>query len=136
MMSADTVRAGPRSDDRRPHPKGKLRSLKVSEVFRSFVLDQLQELGGVASRTMFDGVGLYSGGVFFGILAHDKLFLKVGDANCADYEHAGMKPFKPYRDRRSTMRYYEVPLAILESPLDLVAWAQKAIAVAKSESRR
>lgn len=30
------------------------------------------------------------------------------------------------------MRYYEVPLAILESRLDLVEWARRAIAVAES----
>src|SRR5438067_9560099 len=108
-----------------------LRSLRVSDAFRSFVLDQLAELGDVMPKAMFGGVGLYHRGVFFGIIARDTLYLKVGDANCADYESAGMKPFKPYADRPGTMRYYAVPIDILESPIDLARWARAAIAVAE-----
>jgi DNA transformation protein and related proteins len=110
------------------------RSLKVSDGFRSFVLDQLSDLGDVLPRSMFGGVGLYYDGAFFGILARDKLYLKVGDANRADYERAEMEPFKPYPDRSGTMQYYEVPVAVLESPRDLVEWARKAVAAARSAS--
>jgi DNA transformation protein len=109
----------------------KLRSLKVSDGFKSFVLDQLEELGDVTPKSMFGGVGLYQRGTFFGILARDTLYLKVGDSNLADYEDARMKPFKPYPNRSGTMKYYAVPLDVLESPIDLAAWARKAIAVAK-----
>jgi DNA transformation protein len=109
---------------------GRLRSLKVSDGFKSFVLDQLEELGDVTPKSMFGGVGLYHRGVFFGILARDTLYLKVNDTNLAEYECAGMKPFKPYPNRSGTMRYYSVPLDVLESPPDLAAWARKAIAVA------
>jgi TfoX/Sxy family transcriptional regulator of competence genes len=108
----------------------RLRSLTVSAAFKSFVLDQLEELGDVTPRSMFGGVGLYHRGVFFGILARDTLYLKVGDSNRADYKRARMKAFKPYPDRSGTMKYYAVPLEILESPADLAVWAGKAIAVA------
>jgi DNA transformation protein and related proteins len=108
-----------------------LRSLKVSEGFKAFVLDQLSELGDVLPKTMFGGVGLYHRGLFFGIIARDTLFLKVDETNRADYERAGMKPFKPYRDRPGTMQYYAVPLDILESPIDLARWARGAIAAAE-----
>lgn len=109
-----------------------LRSLKVSPGFKAFVLDQLEELGDVTPRAMFGGIGLYHRGVFFGIVARDALFLKVDAGNRADYERAGMKPFRPYVGRGGAMKYYEVPLAVLESPLELAAWARKAIAVSKS----
>jgi DNA transformation protein len=108
----------------------RLRSLTVSAAFKSFVLDQLEELGDVTPRSMFGGVGLYRGGVFFGIIARDTLYLKVGDSNRADYTRAGMKAFTPYADRSGSMKYYAVPLEILESPIDLAVWAGKAIAVA------
>ena len=107
-----------------------MRSLKVSDAFKLFVLDQLEELGDVTPRSMFGGVGLYHRGVFFGILARDKLYLKVGDQNRADYEREKMNAFKPFPDRSGSMRYFEVPLAVLESPIDLVAWARKAVAAA------
>ena len=106
------------------------RSLAVSKAFTSFVLDQLAEVGEVTPKSMFGGVGLYSRGVFFGILAQDTLYLKVGDANRADYKHAGMQPFKPYPDRSGTMKYYAVPVYVLESAPELAAWARKAIAAA------
>lgn len=104
----------------------------MSEAFRSFVLDQLEELGDVTPRAMFGAVGLYQRGTFFGIIARDKLYLKVGAANRADFEREGAAPFTPFPDRpdAGTMKYYEVPLSVLESPIDLVAWARKAIAFA------
>jgi DNA transformation protein len=112
-----------------------MRSLKVTDAFKAFVLDQLAELGEVTPRAMFGGVGLYRDAVFFGILARDRLYLKVGDTNRADYERQGMKPFSPYARRRGSMRYFEVPLSVLESPIELTAWARKSIAVATSERR-
>ena len=107
-----------------------LRSLKVSDGFRAFVLDQLEELGEVTPKSMFGGVGLYYRGVFFGIIARDTLYLKVGDANRADFARAKMRPFKPYPDRSGTMKYHAVPLDVLESAPELAAWARKSIAVA------
>jgi len=112
----------------------RLRSLTVSAGFKSFVLDQLEELGDVTPRSMFGGVGLYHRGVFFGILARDTLYLKVGDSNRADYRRAGMKAFRPYPDRSGTMQYYAVPLEILESPSELAVWAGKAVAVASGRA--
>ena len=111
-----------------------MRSLRVSETFRAYVLDQLAELSDVTDKAMFGGVGLYHRGVFFGILARDTLYLKVGDSNHADYLRAGMKPFKPYPDRAGTMKYYAVPLDVLESAPELAVWAGKAIAVAAESS--
>lgn len=102
----------------------------LSSSFERFVLDQLAELGPVTSRRMFGGAGLYSGDEFFGLIAGDALYLKVDDETRQDYEAAGMKPFKPYAGRPTTMRYYRVPLSVLESAPDLVEWARKALAAA------
>jgi DNA transformation protein len=104
--------------------------LKVSAGFKSFVLDQLEELGEVTSRSMFGGVGLYHRGVFFGILARDTVYFKVGETNRADYERARMKAFRPYPNRSGVMKYHAVPLEVLESAPELATWARKAIAVA------
>src|SRR5262245_2865802 len=112
------------------------RSLAVSDGFRTFVLDQLSELDDVVPRSMFGGVGLYSRGLFFGILARDRLYLKVDDQNRPVYEEAGEKPFRPYPGRPGSMQYYAVPLSVLESPSELAAWARDACgAAARSASR-
>jgi DNA transformation protein and related proteins len=110
--------------------------MRVSEGFKALVLDNLTELGGVIPRSMFGGVGLYCDGVFFGIIAADVIYLKVDAANRGDFERAGMQPFNPYPDRAGTMQYYAVPLEVVESAPELVAWSRKAVAVAERAGRR
>ena len=65
------------------------RSLRSAAAFERFVLDQLSDLGEVTPKKMFGGVGLYCGGVFFGIIARDRLYLKVDDTTRPDYEREG-----------------------------------------------
>lgn len=109
-------------------------SLRVSSGFREFVLGQLSDVRGLHARPMFGGIGLYADGVFFGIVAGDALYFKVDDTNRADYERAGSGPFKPYADRAMTMAYYSVPAAVVEDSADLVRWAKRSIALARSRS--
>jgi DNA transformation protein and related proteins len=105
--------------------------LTVSGGFRAFVIDQLEELGDVTARSMFGGVGLYRGGLFFGIIAGDVLYLKADDQTRGEFEAIGARPFKPYAHRSGTMKYYSVPAMILESPPELAMWARKAVAAAE-----
>jgi DNA transformation protein and related proteins len=123
---------------KRPATKGRdstatknRRSLRVSDGFRSFVLDQLEPLGPIVAKSMFGGVGLYCDGVFFGLIALDVLYLKVDETTRHDYEAAGSRPFRPYPDRSGTMQYYNVPVDVLESRIELVEWARKAVNVAR-----
>lgn len=111
--------------------RSRLKPLRVSEGFRTFVLDQLEPVGDVTPKAMFGGVGLYCRGVFFGILAGDVLYLKVDETNRPDFERGGSKPFTPYADRAGSMQYWAVPLGVLESAPELARWTRKAIAVAE-----
>lgn len=113
-----------------PRQAGRPASLKSSGAFTAFVVDQLEGLGNVMPRSMFGGVGLYCGGIFFGIIAGDVLYLKAGAGNRSDYEQAEMAPFKPYPNRPGTMQYYAVPVGVLETAPELVEWARKAVAAA------
>ena len=105
--------------------------MTVSDAFKTFVLDQLAEVGAITSRAMFGGVGLYCRGVFFGIIARDVLYLKVDDANRPDYEAAGMRPFMSYPGRAVTMKYCAVPMDVIESAFELAAWTRESVAAAK-----
>ena len=109
---------------------GKFKSLKVSAGFREFVLDQLSGVKDLRAKSMFGGVGLYAGDVFFGIIAADVLYFKVGDANRGDYVRVKSKPFAPYAGRPS-MNYFTVPLPVLEDSRSLAHWAARAIDVAR-----
>src|SRR5262245_5917963 len=117
-------------------PRGKLMSMRVSDGFRAFVLDQLTGVRDFRAKSMFGGLGLYSGEVFFGMVAADVLYFKTDETNRAAYEQAGARPFKPYPDRAMVMPYYSVPVATLDDQASLVAWAQQSIAIAKAGKTR
>ena len=51
--------------------------MPVSATFRTFILDQLCRVAPeIDARSMFGGVGVYSGEVFFALMADDALYLK------------------------------------------------------------
>jgi TfoX/Sxy family transcriptional regulator of competence genes len=82
------------------------RSLRVSDSFRAFALDQLSSVDDLIAKPMFGGFGLYAGDVFFGILAADVLYFKVDDSNRVDYQKVKAQPFSPFADGRMSMSYY------------------------------
>jgi DNA transformation protein and related proteins len=115
---------------------GKLKSLRVSDGFRSYALDQLSSVAELRARPMFGGYGLYAGEAFFGILAADVLYLKVDDSNRSDYEQARAPAFKPFVNRPMSMSYFAVPVSVLEASHTLAVWAARAIAVARTGKPR
>src|SRR5262245_42542545 len=84
---------------------GTMKSLRVSDGFRAYAIDQLSSVHGLRARPMFGGFGLYAGDAFFGILAADVLYMKVDDSNRSDYEKAKAPAFKPFVDRPMSMSY-------------------------------
>jgi len=111
--------------------------MTVSTDYLAFVLDQLAGLGGVTSRRMFGGVGLYCDELFFGLIDNDVLFFKADDSNRADYEREGMKRFCPFPEQpQYEMGYYEVPANALDDPEELTVWARKALVVAMTAKPR
>jgi DNA transformation protein and related proteins len=105
--------------------------MAVSLSFQTFVVDQLSRVvPQVRGRRMFGGVGLYSGEVFFALVADDTLYFKVDDSNRADFEGRGMGPFQPSGPGGEVMQYYQVPDELLENVEALRPWAEKALAAA------
>lgn len=108
--------------------------MAVNESFRSFVLDQLSRVAtSVRSRSMFGGVGIYSGDLFFALIDGDTLYLKVDDSNRGDFEARGRGPFRPFGEDGETMQYYELDEGILEDLTELRPWVEKAIDVARAK---
>jgi DNA transformation protein len=105
---------------------------KPPDNFSAFVVDQLSDLDGIEAKPMFGGVGLYVDGSFFGILYQQHLYFRVSADSIGDYKKLNMKPFKPFEGKKGPSKnYYQVPVEILESPRDLVAWAKKAVNAAE-----
>jgi DNA transformation protein len=106
--------------------------MAVSASFRTFIVDQLSRgVPAVRARSMFGGVGIYSGERFFALIADDTLYFKVDDSNRRDYEARGMGPFRPYGEGGEVMQYYQVPEDLIEDPEALRRWAEKSLAVAR-----
>lgn len=109
--------------------------MSVSDDYIDFAKDLLSGLGEITVKRMFGGAGIYSDGLFFAIIENDTLRLKVDDTNRADFEAARMGPFKPYKDKKEIMQYYEVPIEVLEDSRELEKWARKALVVAESAKK-
>lgn len=103
--------------------------MSISEEFLVYIVDQFSGWGNVTARKMFGGAGLYRDGKMFGLIADDVAYLKVDDSNREDFLQAGSSPFRPYPNKSTVMPYYEIPPDILESPEEMVEWAERSMAI-------
>jgi DNA transformation protein len=111
--------------------------MSVSRHYQEFILDLLGPLDPVARR-MFSGVGLFRGGVMFGLLVRDVMYLRVDDSTRGRFERAGSRPFSYTRAGRqvSLSAYYVVPEEMLDQPDELLQWARDAVTAAHAVRRR
>ena len=100
-------------------------------------MDQLRVLPELRAKPMFGGYGLYQSDQFFGILIQGRLYFKTDDQTRKAHTELGMGPFVYEKARRTmTINYFEVPSDVLENSERLVAWAQLAVAAARSNVRK
>lgn len=105
--------------------------MSVQAQYLAWVLGQLAGLGGVGTRRMFGGVGLYSGELFFGLIDDDTLYFKADSTNSAEYLARRMPRFMaPAEGPVGDRGYFQVPADIIEDAETLVAWARQSVAVA------
>lgn len=98
-------------------------------TFRDHVLEQLDSVGDVTSRSMFGGLGLFESGNMFGIVSKARLFFKVDDDSRPKYEEAGSSQHKP-------MPYWSVPAEVMDDRDALHGWAEEAVAVALATAKK
>jgi TfoX/Sxy family transcriptional regulator of competence genes len=111
--------------------------MSVTPTFRTFALEQLGRVASdIRARSMFGGVGIYSGPLFFALIDDDILYLKVDDTNRADFVARGLGPFQPFGDGGEVMQYYALSADLLEDAEELEEWVEKALAVAQRKKSR
>ena len=112
--------------------------MAVRPDYLAYILEQLEALPAVRPNRMFGGVGLYSDGLFFGLIDDDTLFFKTGASNVEEYRARNMPKFMPFPDRpEAVLGYHQVPADVIEDAETLVAWARNAVAVAlEAQSRK
>jgi DNA transformation protein len=104
----------------------------------AWLLELLAPIGPVSARPMFGGVGLFRGGLMFGLIAREELYLKVGDTNRAMFEAAGEAPFS-YETKHGThtiQSYWRCPPELLDDPETFQDWARQALQAALSAAKR
>lgn len=106
--------------------------MAVSRGFQEFILDLLGPLHPMPRR-MFSGVGLFQGGVMFGLLVRDTMYLRVDEITREQFERVGSRPFSYQRGERqvSLSAYYVVPENLLDQQDELLQWTRDAIATAR-----
>ena len=104
--------------------------MPVQPGYFEYVLEQLAALPALRPNRMFGGIGLYSDGIFFGLIDDDTLFFKTNDSNIAPYRERNMPRFMPFPDRpEAVLGYHQVPADVIEDAQTLVAWARQSIQV-------
>ena len=103
-----------------------MNTLKTRSDFVDHVVETMRELGPVTAKSMFGGWGLYHEGLFFAIIVHDSLYLKVDEENLPHFEAADLPPFVYVtKDGESmAMSYRQAPPEALESPAAMAHWAR------------
>ena len=107
--------------------------MAVSRGFQDFILDLLGPLDPVARR-MFSGVGLFHGGVMFGLLARDAMYLRVDDTTRERFEgrrESSRSAIMRGEREVSLSAYYVVPEDLLDRQDELLQWTRDAIATAR-----
>lgn len=103
-----------------------------------YLKDVLAPLGAISVRRMFGGAGVYCDGDIFALLGGDAIYLKADDRTRADFERAGSGPFE-YEARgeiRALRSYWRAPDHLYDDPDEMLAWARKAVVVARSEPKK
>ena len=112
----------------------------MSDSFHDYVRELFEGLGGVQIKRMFGGAGVYANGVMFALLADEAIYIKTDDALKAELRKEGCGPFlwTPEKGPRAgetvEMSYWRLPDAALDEPDSALAWARKALAVAKAKA--
>jgi DNA transformation protein len=104
----------------------------------AFAVDLFSDMGRVEARRMFGGAGLYAGGVMFGLIDDDVIFLKVDEALKAELAAAGSHSWI-YTERKGPKAgipqetsYWSLPESALDDPEEACTWALRSLAVAQA----
>ena len=106
----------------------------ASETFAEFLREQLAPLGRVTLRRMFGKSGMFCDGVMFAMVTENTLYVRVDEENRATFSEAEAFPPLNYAKQGSTidLSFWRVPERLFDEPDELVAWAQAALAAART----
>ena len=96
-----------------------------SVLVAELLIEKLASIGGISSKKMFGGHGIFHEGKMFGIIdSSGQCYMKADNSNKDDYEAKGAH-------QHSRMPYFSIPDEVFKNQDELVSWANKSIAIAK-----
>ncbi len=104
---------------------------KAQREYVAHIVEVLQFIGPVESKSMFGGFGVFLEGLMFGLIADGELYLKVDDENRQSFEDLGLQAFSYGKQGREfKMSYYQAPEEAMEDGELLAEWASAAYGAA------
>ena len=101
--------------------------------FAEHAVDLLAGVGQVRARAMFGGYGLSLDGISIGLIADDRLYLRIDDSTRAEFESAGSSPFI-YQSKNGPMtmkNYWALPEDSVDDPERAAKWGKLAVEAAR-----
>jgi len=106
-------------------------STKKEKEFVSYIVELMQSMGPVHSKSMFGGHGIFLDGLMFGLIADNVLYLKIDTQTEADFISKDLEPFTyAKKNKVFKMNYYQAPEETLEDNEQMNTWANTAYTVA------
>lgn len=102
----------------------------AAAAFKDQVVETLNTVGDVTSRSMFGGFGVFESGAMFAIVdSTARLYFRADDSTRGRYEAAGSAQHRP-------MPYFEVPAEVAVDETALIEWASEAAQVAHANKKK
>jgi DNA transformation protein and related proteins len=107
------------------------KTVSASNPFVDHIVELLASFGSIKARRMFGGWGLSYDGLSIGLIAFERLYLKVDVVTKPNFMAAKCEPFV-YEGKSKTveMSYWTVPDEAMDAPHLMQPWGQLAIEAA------
>ena len=111
--------------------------MSKDRTFADQAVGLLMPLGPVRARAMFGGFGIYHEDLMFGLIAYDRLYLKVDAETKGRFRDAGSEPFVyDGKGKPVEMSYWTAPEGTMENPAALLPWAELGLAAARRARKK
>ena len=95
--------------------------------FLQYALDLFSPLGRLTSKTLFGGNAILKNNITFAMVFDGSIYLKTNKNTVKKYLDLKSKPLSYKKNNKTIkLRYYEIPVEILDEEDQLIQWAIEA----------
>ena len=95
--------------------------------FLQYALDLFSPLGRLTSKTLFGGNAILKNNITFAMVFDGSTYLKTNKNTVKKYLDLNSKPLSYKKNNKTiNLRYYEIPVEILDEEDQLIQWAIEA----------